>query len=397
MPHSSTFQIDTSAVEAALLAVLLEAGTAREGAIGLLHALVPVFEDDEALHREASPIALGVRDRDGLSLHVLAEVGAPRRWPSTLEPRFALGGQGGVDPATGVFIIPLRANGRVIGALMFDAASQATMAQRDTAVAGLLNTLAAVLETLVARTNALVNRRAGALRSVESVLEGMAHQMANPMTGASAIAQLLTEELQDEGHRAAVRQIRQELNRAFAVLQDLLSFQRDTGAHAGVLDLNTITEEITRFRGYAIREQGITLDVTTTPGTAPIRADARAIEHAMLLSLRFAELQSRGSVNRSVSVRVVELDDTELAVEITDSGPGNVPAVDPAYFDLRLHDEASAKAAVTEIPDLGLVNSILRGAGGRLEARGAKADGTTLSLIVPRASTGSHPVPSTNQ
>jgi hypothetical protein len=47
----------------------------------------------------------------------------------------------------------------------------------------------------------------------------------------------------------------------------------------------------------------------------------------------------------------------------------------------------SARESTTEKPDLGLVNSILRGCGGRLEVTGSKADGTTLMLIVPRAGT----------
>ena len=42
-------------------------------------------------------------------------------------------------------------------------------------------------------------------------------------------------------------------------------------------------------------------------------------------------------------------------------------------------------------PDLGLVNSILRGAGGRLEARGSTSDGTTLTLTLPRAATSNYP------
>src|SRR6185295_14646572 len=99
---------------------------------------------------------------------------------------------------------------------------------------------AAVLHALGSRTDAELRRRAHGLRSVEAILEGMAHQIANPLTGASAIAQLLVEDLQDEGHRGAVQQIRQEMARAFTVLHDLLEFQRETGAHDGIMDLNAV-------------------------------------------------------------------------------------------------------------------------------------------------------------
>jgi signal transduction histidine kinase len=389
MPTGSP-TVDAAQIETSMLSVLMEAETAREGATALLDALSPAL-DDGGPGRDAASVALAVRERDGLALHVLAELGAPRNWPHALEPRFALSGHSGVDPSTEAMVIPLRSNGRVVGALLFGEAGQASAVMRDGNISPLLDTAAAVLETLVARTQAVLGRRAIALRSVETVIDGMAHQMANPLTGASAIAQILTEEIEEPGQRAAVKQISQELARAFVVLHDMLSFHAETGAHAGVLDLNTIAEGITRFRGYAIREQGITLHVVTTTGTAPVRADARGLEHALLIALRFAEVQSRGSVNRSVEVRVVEREASELAIEITDSGPGNVPELTAAYFDLRFGEEHAGRTALADKPDLGLVESLLRGSGGRLEVRGSKADGTTLSLILPRAATGNNP------
>jgi two-component system C4-dicarboxylate transport sensor histidine kinase DctB len=207
--------------------------------------------------------------------------------------------------------------------------------------------------------------------------------MANPLTGASAMTQLLVEDA-TEAQRASVEQIRHELNRAFAVLRDMLEFHRDTRAQDGVLDLNSVVERVIRFRGYAIRELGITLDFETTASFLPVRCDVRAVEHAILVALRYAELQSQGTINRSIGVQVAERPGNEVAVEINDSGPGDVPELTAAYFSLRFRSEA---APGSEKPDLGLVDSLLRGCGGRLDARGSKTDGTTLALILPRAAT----------
>ena len=379
-------QFDIAELDSALLSVLIDAPTAREGAAMILDAVAPALEDTDV-----HAIALAARDGDGISLNVLAERGAPSDWPAALEPRFAVSAQAGVDPTTEALVVPLRSNGRVVGALLVSGSSNAAPALRDPTADRVLQTIAATLEALIARADDAAQRRAASIRSIECVIEGMAHQMTNPMTGASAIAQILAEEIPDEGQRAAVKQIRQELNRAFVVLQDLLSFQRDTGAHAGVLDLNTIVEEITRFRGYAIREQGISLHVELLPTTAPVRADASRIEQSLLICLRFAELQSRSSVNRSVVVRVLDRV-SEVEIEITDSGPGNVPELLPSYYDLPFTEANPRVALASERPDLGFCASILRAAGGRLEARGSKALGTTLSLVLPR-NTGNNPTP----
>ena len=364
--------------DSAILGTLLTAESVRDGAAALLRILAPLFDDVAC--------ALAVRDRDGLTLWTLAELGQPTTWPARLEPQFALGAQHGVDPGTGVMVAPLRADGRVVGALMLAEPARAAGLLMGDAPRSALPTAAAVLRILVARNDDLLRRRAESLRSMDAVIDGMAHQMSNPLTGASAIAQLLMEELQDEGQRAAVSQIRNELSRAFAVLDDMLDFQRDTRAQDGILDLNAVAERIVRFRGYAIREQGIGLDLETAQVFLPVRADARNLEHALLLALRFAEQRSHGTVNRRIAVRVAESPNAELCIDITDSGAGDVPSVQPAFFDI-LHGGARTRDTALDAPDLGLVDSLLRVAGGRLEIRGSKADGTTCSLMMPRAYT----------
>lgn len=368
-----------SELESALLGVLISAESTRDGAEALLRELAPALG--------SLPTALAVRDRDGLTLHILAEVGETQTWPSRLEPQFAMGSSPGVDPATGIFVAPLRMDGRVIGALLFGDAPRAASRVRAEAFQSRLATVAAVLQVLVSRTDAELHRRATALRSVDAIVDGMAHQIANPLTGASAIAQLLVDELQDEGQRAAVQQMRHELSRAFTVISDLLDFQRDTRAQDGILDLNAVVEKIARFRGYAIREQGIAFHVELASGFLPVRAETRGLEHALLLTLRHAELRSHGTVNREIAVRIAELPDAQLVVRITDSSAGDVPDLAPAYFDIPYRLEAAARQTAWEESDLGLVDSLLRGCGGRLEVQGSKADGTTLALVLPRAYT----------
>lgn len=360
-------------IESALLSVLIDAESTRGGAAALLDALAPMLED--------AACAIAARDRDGQTLRVLAELGAGQRWPARLDVRVALSAQSAVDPTTDVMVVPLRTDGRVIGALLIADAPLAARLLRDGGVERPLDMAAAVLRALIDRTDLEIRRRATALRSVESVLEGMAHQMANPLTGASALTQLLAEDAAG-AERDSVEQIRHELGRAFHVLRDMLDFHRDARAQDGVVDLNSVVERVMRFRGYAIRELGIAVDVRTTASFLPVRCDLRALEHAILIALRHAELQSQGTINRSIGVRISDGSAGEVAVEITDSGPGVVPRVACAYFDIRFRSEEHPGA---EAPDLGLVDSLLRGCGGRLETRGSKTDGTTLALVVPRA------------
>lgn len=369
-------------IEASILGVLLTAESARSGAAAILDALRPLTDD--------ATVAIAVRDRDGARLHVLAESGGPQRWPELLAPRAAVGGEPAVDPATSTMIVPLQAHGRVCGALLFADTAVASELLHGDVFSAALGPAAEVLRALLERTDAEVRDASRHLRSIDSIIDGIAHQIANPLTGASATAQLLADDVHDDGHRAAVSLIRQEMARAFTVIADLLDFHRDTHAHDGILDLNVVVDRVTRFRGYSIREQGIALEVRPAEAYAPVRADAAGLELALLHAVRHAELRSHGTVNRSVLVRVLEHGDREFAVEITDSGPGDEPDVSPRYFDIPFTDGGERGRRQPGLPDLGLADSILRACGGSLQKSASKTAGTTLRLVLPRAHTGTY-------
>lgn len=371
-------------LEIGVLGVLLNAESARGGAAEILEVLSPLVDD--------AAVAIAARGRDGTSLHVLAERGAPQRWPMALAPQSAGGAERVIDAATSSMVIPLHARGRVCGALLFGDTALAAELLHDGPLSTLLDSIAAVLHALLASSDAQVRRRASALRTIDRVIDGIAHQIANPLTGAAALAQLLELELPAGEHREALAQIRQELRRAFDVVEDLLEFRRDTRAHDGILDLNTVAERVVRFRGYSIRERGIALALDTARGFLPVRADARGLEHALLMALRAAELQSQSTVNRSILVRVRERSEIEVVIDVVDSGPGVAPDLTPRYFDLAFSAEDRQRQSDDEA-DLGLVESILSGCGGRLEVRSSKTDGTTLSLVLPKAAV---PVPVAN-
>ena len=367
----------TPELESAILSAALVADSARAGARAFLSHLLPLVGDCD--------VALVVRDRDGQSLQVLAQTGSFTDWPDRLAPQFSLGADG-VDRATHTWVAPLRADDRVLGALVLADPSRGAAMSRDARFARAVEMVARGMWHLIERTDVELRRRADAMRSVDTVAEGVGHQIANPLSGASAIAQLLTDELTDAGHRAALRQIQKELGRALAVVDDLLAVHRDTGAQDGILDLGPFVERLLRFSGYSIREAGISLVSDVAPGFMGVRADARGVEHALLIALRFAEQRARAAETRAIIVRVAPVGTVGFEVKITASGSPAVPAIAPKYFELPLRTPDLVDAESGDEVDLGLVRSILRGCGGFLEASGSPAQGTTLTLAFPRAS-----------
>ena len=374
MVVSASHPPDVARIEAGILGVLLSAENTRDGAAQILQAIAPALDE--------SSVALAARDRDGLTLHVLAERAGPRAWPATLEPQFALGSNPGVDAATGAYVVPLRTRGRVVGALLFGDPARAVHLVRSDDVAALIATVAAVLQALLSRAELEVARRGLALRSLDDIADGITHELANPLASASSLAELLLETAATAEDRVPLERLRQELARAHAVIADLQDFRRDTHAHDGMLDLAAVVERVVRFRGYSIRGHGITLEVDCGTRFLPVRADIGTLEHALHVVLDYAESQSHGRVNRRIGIRVLERDGGDVAVHVTDSGVGSVPEPAPACYDLP---HVPGRSGSRPAPDLGFVASALRAFGGRLDIDASKTEGTTLALVLPRA------------
>lgn len=373
--HSAVIGKPVVELETAILRVLLAAPSARAGAANLLEVWEPFLDGAGA--------AIAVRDHDRIALIVLAKSGESTRWPAVMEPEFAWGGQPGVDSATGCLVSPLRAKGRVIGAFLLEESDRARALLRDPNYPALADATAAVLASLLARTDAAVRRQGRALCAEDQVVEGMAFQLTNPLANASTLARMLAEEIADEEQKATLAQVAAEISRAFGVIQDMLDLPHHAETRDEILDLGAFVERLVRTRAYAIRELGLTLEVESPLECLPVRIAPATLAHALLVALRFAELRARGTAARALRVRVAAHGDSDVVVAVSGAGEDELPVIAPGYFDLPFDE--GLRSDGRDAPDLGLINSMLRGCGGQLQARSDATTGATLYLLLPLA------------
>ncbi len=226
-------------------------------------------------------------------------------------------------------------------------------------------------------------RRMERFLSLGTLASGLHHEIKNPLTALSIHVQLLEKRLRDPSRRPVedlLGVLKSEVLRLNGVLEsfrDFASLQRLTLRPA---DVEGVLEEVARL--IAPQAAGQRIDVAVhRPGSSlpPVPLDVEKIKQALLnLVINAIEAMPEGGALTLAAAA----GDGEVVVEVSDTGPGIPPEVQPSLFKPYF----STKARGTGM-GLALTEKLVGQHGGRIEFRTSPA-GTTFSLAHPAGAVG---------
>jgi two-component system sensor histidine kinase KdpD len=275
----------------------------------------------------------------------------------------------------GLLALPLRAEGRIEGALWLlgpsldgpDAALARDLADRLARAAA---TERARLEQI---TQARELRRSDALKS--ALLRGVTHELRSPLAGIANAADALRV-VEDPAERDEMLQaVISETQRLERVVSNLLDLSRVEGGVLAARMEWCVPEDLI---GAGLQAGAGFLDgvevVTDVPADAPlVRADPVLTERILVNLLHNAVRHGAPPVR--VSGRA---DGATLEIGVADDGPGVDPAVLPAVFEPFIHREGVGLGL-----GLPLCRRLAEAQGARLEHRGAPSGGAAFHLVFP--------------
>lgn len=221
-------------------------------------------------------------------------------------------------------------------------------------------------------------RRMERFLSLGTLASGLHHEIKNPLTALSIHVQLLEKRLRDPASRRPLEEligvVKSEVLRLNGVLEsfrDFASLQRLTLRPA---DVGVVLDDVARLIGPQAAGQHVAVTVLH-PGSALPRVplDVEKIKQA-LLNLVINALEAMpegGSLVLEASAR-----DGELVIEVSDTGPGIPPEVQPCLFKPYF----STKAQGTGM-GLALTEKLVGQHGGRIEFRTGPG-GTTFAMAI---------------
>src|SRR5882672_3612733 len=242
--------------------------------------------------------------------------------------------------------VPIQSRGRTLGALSLGRRSRDAFTESEIAlVEASANQIGLALQN--AQLSSATRRQLDDLKSAEAQLiegeklstvgklaAGLAHETRNRLTAILGQAELLLIGSDDAAKsRERLHIIVQETSRAAQMLQNLLRF---SGGHSTerkpVLLADTIRWML-ELKGHQLRRDSIEI-VTEIATTRPVLGDEVQIQQVLLNLVQNAHQALVGHAgSRKLTMRLSDLDDKQVRLEVLDSGPGIHPNVLPRIFE----------------------------------------------------------------
>ena len=217
--------------------------------------------------------------------------------------------------------------------------------------------------------------RAGQLASVGELAAGIAHEIKNPLVGASSgldlLDQMLDQNLPTDDLR---KQIRSELGRMDHAVQDLLSFARPREPRVGWVAPGLLVDRVVGLVRPQAEAAGVRVEEAATTALERIRVDPELLTQALVnLAMNGIQAMSSGGV---LTIGT-EKRDGEILIRVSDTGKG-IPA---SEIEEVFRPFFTAKHRGTGL-GLAITRSIVERHGGRLEVESTPGVGSCFTLFL---------------
>jgi signal transduction histidine kinase len=218
--------------------------------------------------------------------------------------------------------------------------------------------------------------------SIGRLAAGVAHEINNPLTAILSLSMLMQKHLPpDDERREDLDVIVEEANRCRAIVRALLDFARERPVENRVVPINqVIRDTLTLVRNYDALD-GIQIVQALSQEPLEVNVDAKQIQQVFInLVVNAAEASSKGQ-----SIRITTDEDSSGAYVVTrviDSGKGIPREHQQRVFEPFFTTKGSRRGTGL---GLSVSQGIVRKHNGSVEISSVDGEGTTVTVLLPRA------------
>ena len=171
------------------------------------------------------------------------------------------------------------------------------------------------------------------LSSLGLMVEGIAHEINNPLTSVIGFAQMVMSEDIPENTREDVKTIGDNAQRVADIMKNLLTFAKQQKLERTYINVNDIIEATLKMRAYPLENSNITVTTQLDPALPSTMADATLLQQAFLNLVINAETAMKLANGKgSLLIKTALISDT-IQILFTDDGPGIAEANLVHLFD----------------------------------------------------------------
>jgi PAS domain S-box-containing protein len=177
--------------------------------------------------------------------------------------------------------------------------------------------------------------RSERLATIGELLGGVAHELNSPLTVILGQASLLTQMAPEGPIAERARRIQDAAERAARIVQTFLVVVRDTPLARAEVSLNRIAREAVQLLDYQLRVATIEAVLDLSDALPVVWGDPHQLHQVVVNLLTNAYHAVRSSAPpRRIRLRTTfDLERAQVALEVTDTGPGIPEAIRPRIFE----------------------------------------------------------------
>jgi signal transduction histidine kinase len=218
----------------------------------------------------------------------------------------------------------------------------------------------------------------------------VSHQLQSPLGAVRQYLDVLRHQAGDslpEQHRLWIDRSATKITEMLAIIGDWLTISKIEGGKLATerrpVHWQELTSEVLENHTSAADEQGVTLSGEVAAGCPPVIGDAAALR--MLLSNLVVNAIKYNKPGGEVRIRSVA-NETEVRLAVCDTGIGLTPEQQTHVFDefYRVSGAATSSSTGTGM-GLAICKKIAEELGGRITVDSGPNEGSTFTVILPRA------------
>jgi nitrogen-specific signal transduction histidine kinase len=219
------------------------------------------------------------------------------------------------------------------------------------------------------------------LVTIGQMAAGVAHEINNPLNAIVGMAELLCEDLEDEGAKRMAEHIRDQALRIGRITKNLLTFARPRPQEFAPVDINDVVREVVEMKSYQLRSNNIAVVLNLTEPLPKVLGDKLQLQQVLLNLINNAEdaMSEQGGGTLSITTEQTE-GFVRLLVE--DTGKGIPPELLPHIFDPFFTTKPVGKGTGL---GLAIVYGIVTGHGGKIWAENKPEGGAKFVVELPVA------------
>ena len=224
------------------------------------------------------------------------------------------------------------------------------------------------------------------LAAVGQLVSGVAHELNNPLTSITGLAEFLVEQKElGPGDRTHLRVIHEQAERAGRIVRNLLTFARKGPADRALVDLSDVSQRTILLIGHDLRVRDIEVRRDLDASLPPVLGDRHELQQVVLnLLTNAAQAVAGNPAGARRSIAVTTWADEQVHLRVADSGPGIPDAIVPRLFTPFFTTKEPGHGTGL---GLSICFSIVSAHGGRIEAE-RPAGGAAIRIDLPRAPVG---------